>query len=263
MAKIDAFETHTEAYDAWFERHADAYRAELEAVRRLLVDLGLSDGGAAEGVDGIEMVRPSVRAAEIGVGSGLFAQPLGIRLGVEPSPKMAARARARGLEVLDGTAEALPLPDASLDLALMVTTICFVDDPATAMTEAARVLAPGGVLVVAFVDAASELGRRYDRQRATSKFYGQATFFTGAQIVDLMAGAGLRFAGGTQTLLGDPPPHAVLPARRPRGSRAADDTGDVGDSSDKRGAFLVLAGRRSPHDAPKPTEPHRATGQIS
>lgn len=213
MAKIEAFQAHTEAYDAWFGRHEDAYRAELEAARQLLPA-------------GLE----AHRAVEIGVGSGLFAQPLGIGLGVEPSPAMAARARRRGIEVLEGTAEDLPLPDGAVDLALMVTTICFVDDPAAAMAEAARVLAPGGVLVVGFVDATSELGRRYDRQRARSKFYGQATFFTAAAVLDLMAAAGLRFVGGRQTLVGDPPPHAVLPAPDP--TRA-------------RGAFLALAGRRA------------------
>lgn len=212
MSKIEAFEAHAAAYDAWFDRHADAYRAELEAVRRLLPT-------------GLEPTR----AVEIGVGSGLFAEPLGVGLGVEPSPAMAARARARGIEVLEGTAEALPLPDGAVDLALMVTTICFVDDPAVALAEAARVLAPGGLLLVGFVDAASELGRRYDRHRAQSKFYGQATFFTAREVLDLMAGAGLRFAGGTQTLTGDPPPHAVLP---------------VEDPSHTRGAFLTLAGKR-------------------
>ena len=65
---------------------------------------------------------------EIGVGTGRFAEPLGFREGVEPSPAMAERARRRGLEVTDGVAENLPLPDATYDVALMVTTICFVDD---------------------------------------------------------------------------------------------------------------------------------------
>ena len=216
MSKIAAFEAHAEAYDAWFDRHADAYRAELEAVRRLL-----------------PAGRAPARAVEIGVGSGLFAQPLGVGLGVEPSPAMAARARARGIEVLEGPAEALPLPDAAFDLALMVTTICFVDDPAAAVAEAARVLAPGGRLIVGFVDAASELGQRYERQRAHSKFYGEATFFTAREVLDLMARAGLRFAGGTQTLTGDPPPHAVLPT--PDLARPHAPT---------RGAFLALAGFR-------------------
>src|SRR6202011_4339241 len=62
--------------------------SELRAVRGLLPK------------DGVGM--------EIGVGSGRFAAPLGIRYGVDPSVKMRTLAQARGIEAVEGVAEKLP-----------------------------------------------------------------------------------------------------------------------------------------------------------
>jgi len=72
------------------------YLSELEAVRSMLP------------VDGTGI--------EIGVGTGRFAAPLGIKLGLEPSKSMASLARQRGIEVVEGEAEALPFEDGSLIL---------------------------------------------------------------------------------------------------------------------------------------------------
>jgi len=110
MARTEPFDAHSQEYEQWFDRNHLAYQSELEAVRAQLPETG-------EGF-------------EIGVGSGLFAAPLGIRHGVEPSEAMRELARQRGIEVVPGVAENLPYNDGSFDYALMVTTICFVDDPA-------------------------------------------------------------------------------------------------------------------------------------
>ena len=37
-------------------------------------------------------------------------------------------AQSRGIETIEGIAERLPFPDSQFEFALMVTTICFVDD---------------------------------------------------------------------------------------------------------------------------------------
>ena len=70
MPKIEPFEKYSAAYDKWFDNHRDLYAAELEVVRRLIPP------ARAEGI-------------EVGVGSGKFAAPLGIKIGVEPSKKLA------------------------------------------------------------------------------------------------------------------------------------------------------------------------------
>jgi ubiquinone/menaquinone biosynthesis C-methylase UbiE len=92
---------------------------------------------------------------EIGVGTGRFAAPLGIKVGVDPSMAMLAYAAERGVLGLQGTAVALPFKNAIFDFALVVTTICFVGDPVGMLVEARRVLKPGAPLVIGFVDRAS------------------------------------------------------------------------------------------------------------
>ncbi len=180
MPKVEPFEKHRDRYENWFERHRYAYLSELEAVRRLLPKEG--------------------KGAEIGVGTGRFAAPLGIKLGVEPSKAMAEIARKRDVEVIEGVAESLPFPDESLDYLLMVTTICFVDDPEKALREAYRVLKPGGALIIGFVDRDSPIGKYYEEHREESVFYRDARFFSTEELLELLKKVGFRKFEIVQTL---------------------------------------------------------------
>lgn len=73
---------------------------------------------------------------------------------VEPDPSMAKRLPAKvaearvPVEVRAGTAEALPFPDESFDAAVSAFVLCSVEDPASVLAEARRVLKPGGKLVL-------------------------------------------------------------------------------------------------------------------
>ena len=118
MTEKTPFDKQARDYDAWFEKHRDLYLAELEAVRNL--------------------VPASGAGVEIGVGTGRFAVPLGIPIGVEPAPRMAELARQRGIEVLENFAEALPFAYGSFDFAVMVTVVCFLNDAGQAFRESYR-----------------------------------------------------------------------------------------------------------------------------
>lgn len=180
MPKTEPFERHALAYDAWFDAHPWAFRSEVEALRRFW----------PEGCEGLE----------VGVGSGRFAQALGIRVGVEPSAAMRELARGRGIEAVEGTAEALPFEDGRFGGVLMVTTLCFLDDPDRALAECRRVLRPGGLFVAGFVDARSDLGRRYEARRGESRFYGGARFWSVPEVVGALIRNGFAAPRLLQTL---------------------------------------------------------------
>jgi SAM-dependent methyltransferase len=93
---------------------------------------------------------------EIGPGTGvnLHHYPPATRwIGVEPNAflrdrlRRAAEGLGRRVELLDGIAERLPLPDASADAVVSTLVLCTARDPAAALRETLRVLVPGGRFV--------------------------------------------------------------------------------------------------------------------
>ena len=135
------------AYAAWRATALGAVTERLE--HGLMLDL-LGDLAGA-------------RVLDIGCADGAlvraFAAQGATAVGVDPDPAMLAAARERAAEAhslatfVDGRAESLPFPDASFDAVTAMTVLCFVPDAQGAMREMARVLRPGGRLVL------GELGR--------------------------------------------------------------------------------------------------------
>jgi SAM-dependent methyltransferase len=153
---------------------ADHDRRRLEQVlARRQVDAAAFYEGSAEHWDALRndlfgatsdlrllpaMLAPDVVVGDLGCGSGRITAALApfVRsvVGVDASPEMLAVARARlagspNVELLQGTLEALPVADATLDIALAVHVLHHVADVGRALGEAARALRPGGRLIVA------------------------------------------------------------------------------------------------------------------
>lgn len=100
-------------------------------------------------------LRPHRDALDVGCGEGRFARVMaaeGLRVtGLEPVAALRARAQALdpGGCYIDGRAEALPLPDARFDLVVSYLTLIDIDGLEEAVAEMARVLRPGGRLLIA------------------------------------------------------------------------------------------------------------------
>jgi SAM-dependent methyltransferase len=195
MDRTAPFEAHHQRYEIWFQKHPAAYMSELLALRPFVPYEG--------------------HGLEIGVGSGRFGGPLGIKIGLDPSPAMLAYAAARGIAVVAGTAENLPFKDQTFDHALVVTTICFVDSAAEMLAEAHRVLKPGGRLVIGFIDRQSAIGRDYLAHQAESVFYREATFYSAEEVNRLLLTAGFAIDAWAQTLAHPLPATRELEALRP------------------------------------------------
>lgn len=95
---------------------------------------------------------------ELGVGMGLnlaYYDPakVGRVRGVDPAAELRAQAQAAprdprlAVEIVDGTAEALPFEDRAFDTVVCTFTLCSVHTPAAALQEARRVLKPGGTFL--------------------------------------------------------------------------------------------------------------------
>lgn len=174
------FELHHQRYEEWFIHHAVAYQSELLAVRALMPwhGLGLS----------------------IGVGTGRFAAPLGVQVGIDPVRVMLDYAANRGILTVQAIAEALPFGNSSFDYAMSVTTICFVDDAVAMLQEAYRVLRAGGVLVTGFIDRTTPLGQHYLAHQDENVFYRDATFFSAVEVQQLLRDTGFSEPVWVQTL---------------------------------------------------------------
>jgi ubiquinone/menaquinone biosynthesis C-methylase UbiE len=136
----------------------------------------------------------------IGVGTGRFAVPLGVQVGIDPAHAVLGYAARRGISAVQAVAEALPFTDGLFDSALCVTTICFVDDAGAMLSEARRVLKPGGVLAIGFIDRTSGLGQHYLTHQAENVFYRDANFFSPTEVAQLLNHSGFTEVGWVQTL---------------------------------------------------------------
>ncbi len=184
MALTKPFDEHLDEYEQWFSDNHYAFESELEGIRRIIPETG--------------------KGIEIGIGSGIFAAPLDIKEGVEPSEAMRVKAAERGLHVIDGVAENLPLQDKTYDFALMVTTICYVDNINKSFAEAHRILKENGILIIGFVDKESPVGKLYLSYKNKSVFYKDARFYSTEEVYRLLRENNFTISNTCQTVFGMP-----------------------------------------------------------
>lgn len=176
------------AADAWFAAHADEWDRERsayvpEAAVETAIVAALAD-------------RPLGMLVDVGTGTGrmieLLAPHARLALAIDRSPEMLRLARGRieaaGLsaqtEVRRGDMYALPRGDGSADTVVLHQVLHFADDPAAAIAESARLLAPQGrLLVIDFMPHDREELR--ERQRHVRLGFGDD------QVLGWMTAAGL------------------------------------------------------------------------
>jgi len=212
---VGHFQSTREAYDDWYDSHPALYRTELAALKKALPRGGLG--------------------LEVGVGTGRFAGPLGVRFGLDPSPGMLELAKRRGTEVVQGVGEALPFKPGSFDFVLIVFVLEFVDDLARFLDEAAKALRNGGVLVAGLIDKDSAWGRHFHSSSKARRFFHPPA---PRDLIGVLESVGLRFRSAWQALFGPPPD--LESEERPRPGFG-------------QGGFIVFRASKEAPDAPAGT----------
>ncbi|BBK44212.1 ArsR family transcriptional regulator [Allostella vacuolata] len=158
---------------------------------------------------------------DVGTGTGRIVELLGRRgiraVGVDSSRDMLGVARANleraqlhQCQVRFADAYQLPMPGASFDAVTVHQVLHYLDDPGEAIAEAARVLRPGGRMIV--VDFAP-----HELDQLRSEHAHRRLGFTDAEVAHWMRAAGLEPATPL-SLPGDPLTVVLWPARRPAGA---------------------------------------------
>ena len=183
MPKTAPFDNYSNEYEDWFIINKHAFQSELNAIKKAFPD--------------------DEDVVEIGIGSGIFSELLGIKEGIDPSEAMREKAKKRGIHVINAVAEKLPYADQSKNGVLMVTTICFVDDIYKSFQEVHRVLKDDGYFIVGYVDKNSPIGKFYLEQKDASLFYKDAIFFGTEELYELLKETGFKISNTYQTVFGE------------------------------------------------------------
>ena len=185
--EVSPFDNLAPAYDAWFEEEGkDIFAIEVRAFDEVLPSLP----------------KPWL---EIGVGSGRFAQALGIETGIDPSVRLLEMARKRGVVALLGKGEERLFDEGSFGTVFLIVTLCFVNSPLDVLQEAYRILLPSGRVVLGLVLRESPWGKFYHQKKQQGhRFYKYATFYSYDEVVRLLEQAGFLIEKVVSTLFQKP-----------------------------------------------------------
>ena len=186
-SSFSPFDDLAPEYDAWFDKEGSLiFFIEVKAFRALLPSLP----------------KPWL---EIGVGSGRFAQALGIETGVDPSYKLAEMARKRGVNAFLGRGEQELFDEESFGTVFLIVTLCFLDSPLDVLREANRILMPDGKVVLGLVLRESPWGKLYQQKKNEGhRFYRYAKFYKCDEVDRLLVQAGFVTEKIVSTLFQEP-----------------------------------------------------------
>lgn len=187
MDNISPFDLLAKEYDSWFDQEGKLiFEIEVEAFKKILPQLP----------------KPWL---EIGVGSGRFAQALGIEVGIDPSVKLLEIAKNRGIEVYPVRGEEHFFKQNSFGTVFLIVTLCFVNSPVGVLKEANLILKPDGKIVLGLVLRDSPWGRFYlAKKKEGHRFYSYANFYSFNEVERFLLDSGFKIERIISTLFQPP-----------------------------------------------------------
>ena len=181
------FDSLATVYDAWFEDKGKLiFAIEVKALQEVLSLLP----------------KPWL---EVGVGSGRFAQALGIESGIDPSVKLLEMAKSRGIITFWARGEEQFFDKETFGTVFLIVTLCFVESPIAVLSEAHRILRLGGKIVLGLVLRESPWGKFYQiKKQEEHRFYKYATFYGHQEVEDLLMDSGFTIERVISTLFQKP-----------------------------------------------------------
>ena len=181
------FDSLAAEYDAWFEDEGRLiFAIEIKAFRTVLSLLP----------------KPWL---EVGVGSGRFAQVLGIENGIDPSVKLLEMATSRGIRTFLARGEDHFFNKETLGTVFLIATLCFVGSPIAVLHEAHRILKPEGKIVLGLVLRESPWGKFYQiKKQEGHRFYKYAIFYSYQEVEKLITYSGFIIDKVISTLFQKP-----------------------------------------------------------
>ena len=167
------------------------------------------------------------RVLEVGIGSGLnlplYGPAVRTVIGLDPSEELLRMARERAaatpipVELLEASAEAVPLDAASIDTVVTTWTLCTIPDANRALGELRRVLKPGGALLFVEHGRAPEPGVALWQERLDPLWRRIAGgCHLNRKIDDLISSSGFRLDTLANARLPGPRTHTFLYEGRAR-----------------------------------------------
>jgi len=182
-----AFDELAQEYDAWFDGEGKVvFAIEVRALQEVLPSLP----------------RPWL---EVGVGSGRFAQALGIETGIDSSMKLLEIAGKRGITTFLSRGEQMPFGDCTFGTVFSIAALCFVASPVEVLKEAYRILVPNGKIVLGLLLRESAWGELYQQKKKQGHpFYKYAKFYSYDELLIQLEEGGFSIERVISTLFHKP-----------------------------------------------------------
>ena len=180
--KGNPFLTKMDRYDDWYRKNKNLFISEMLSIKEVIHPF------------------PVKKSLEIGCGTGRFSSVLNIDFSLDISEEFYLNFKKRFKYFITGSGEKLPFKGDYFYFVFLITTLCFLKDVESSISEIRRVLKKDSFLIVSILNRESKLGRYLLEKTEDSTFYKNFNLFTPEEVIEIMKKFNFQFEKSTQTI---------------------------------------------------------------